>query len=50
MNKRFWLIIHVWDDMSEFDEYLAASLIDDNDGGMMGISNGLACWLPVVAT
>ena len=41
----FWLIIHVWDDMFEFDEDLAASLIDDNDGGIIGISNGLTCWL-----
>ena len=43
------LIIHVWDDMFEFDEDLAASLIDDNDGGIIGISNGLTCWLSVVS-
>ena len=45
----FLLIIHVWDDMFEFDEDLAASLIDDNDGGIIGISNGLTCWLSVVS-
>ena len=45
----FWLIIHVWDDMFVFDEDLAASLIDDNDGGIMVISNGLTGWLPLVS-
>ena len=35
--------------MFEFDEDLAASLIDDNDGGIIGISNGLTGWLSVVS-